>query len=86
MRGGAWKLSDFDRRLTIENVRPSDGGSFTCTAHYESHVDAAGSDHDQPTATYAHQINVTVELRVIGGSTYVNTTRNIRLSRAATFG
>jgi len=73
MRGGgsdgdvdAPTLSDFDRRLTIRGVRPSDSGHYACTAHYESRVDAAAGSGD-PTTTHAHQTTVTVELRVGGG-------------------
>jgi len=66
MRSGSWSRSDFDRRLTINDVRRSDSGNYTCTAHYESQVDA--SNPDEPSTTHAHQTTVQIELRVSGGN------------------
>jgi len=80
IRVGSWSLSDFDRRLTIRGVTSSDAGTYTCTAHYENHVDA--SDTGGPTKTHVHHLTATVriELRVSGGK---STFRNVQMHSAS---
>jgi len=80
IRDGAWSLSDFDRRLTIRGVTSSDAGTYTCTAHYENHVDA--SDTEGPTKTHVHHLtaSVRIELRVNGGRSMF---RNVQMHSAS---
>ena len=62
IRSGAWSLSDFNRRITIHNVRQIDAATYECVAHYVSRDDSEG-----PAKTHVHRINVSIELGVVGG-------------------